>query len=293
MQQSLIEQELRTLADRIHRQGAHNLYGLIDGALHRPALQRTKSFARPHSIVPVGGVVARSDLSALLFLVELTLPDLRHGNHLISELAAWALDHSAVTWLESSLPIASLADQLALRLEAELQQRLSVVLRFADARVLPVLHDTLDAEQRSRFFSCATNWWYVSRRGELRALPLQREPGTEPSPFEPPLQLTAPQEQQLIDAAEPDSVMQILRRHDAQALDKIASSEQYDFVKAAIRRARAWSVETPSDLALFCMLALEHGPAFDELPDWKAALAHLRAWETTLIQVVQQQAAPT
>lgn len=291
MQNSLIEQEVRTLAHRSHTHGL-NFYALTDGALQRSALRQTKAFARPCSLVPIGGVIARSDLSALPFLVELSEPELRHRNRLITELSAWAIDHSAVTWLESRLPVAALAEQLALRLEAELQQSLSVVLRFADARVLPVLYDTFDDEQRNQFFSCMTNWWYVSRRDELRALPLHHEPGANASSFKPPLQLTAAQEHQLIDAAEPDSVMQILRRHDAEALDKITPSEQYDFVKASIRRARAWSVETPSDLALFCMMALEHGPAFDELTNWKAALTNLRAGKITLIRVVQQQATP-
>lgn len=291
MEKSSIEQAVRTLADPATRPDDSPLYALIDGALHRPALKEVTAFARPHFLIPAGGVVARADLSALPFLVELTAGDGRPNTRLIRRLSAWAIEHASVTWIASSWPAPLLADQLALRMEAELPQNMAVVLRFADARVLPVLHEALDVEQRTRFFSCVTGWWYFSRQGDLRALSFHREPGAAPLTFEPPLKLTATQEQQLIDAAEPDAVMQILRRHDAEALEQLAPGERHDFVESAIGRARAWSVEAPSDLALFCMVALAQGLTFDALPHWQEALTRLREGHTTMIDVIQQQAA--
>lgn len=255
MQKLVIDKEVRRLVEPTKRQEGCGLFALVDGALHQPALAKTKSFARPHAIVPIGGVVARSDLSKLPFLVELTEPSSR----LIEALAAWAFDHSAVTWLESRLPIASLAEALALRLEAELPQNMSVLLRFFDARVLPVLHDALNPEQYRPFFAFVTNWWYVSRQGELQALPLRRELIDAHCVFTPPLRLTASQEQQLMDAAEPDAVMQILQRHDAQALAQVAPGEQYHFIKTAIERARTWSARRRATWRSFACWRLRMG----------------------------------
>ena len=197
MQNRFIAQKIIALADDINKTGARRVYALIDGALHRAAFTRVQEFGRVQSVIPIGGVVAKSDLSVLPFLIDLSAMRIMRRDRLIADLSAWALEYSAVTWMESRLPIATLAEQLAIRLEAEVQQSMSVLLRFADARVLPVLHDTLDAEQRIQFFSCVTNWWFVSRRGELQSLPLHSAQISEPLAFKPPLHLSEQQEGRL------------------------------------------------------------------------------------------------
>lgn len=291
MQTTTISKELNALVNRADRPVGSTLYALVDGALCLSALARAKVFAPTQSIIPADGSVSSADISALPFLIDLTAPSTGYRPRLITELSSWAVEHSAVTWLESDLSMASMAQQLASRMDAQLHENLAVLLRFADARVLPVLYATLDAEQRRSFFSCVTEWWYVSRRVELQALPFERAPGKSSLSFTPPLQLTQAQEQQLIDAAEPDSVMHILCRHDAEALERLAPSERYEFIRSSITRAKGWAIETPSDLAVFCMVALAQGPKFDETPQWTAALTRFREGTTTLIQILQQQAA--
>jgi hypothetical protein len=153
--------------------------------------------------------------------------------------------------------------------------------------VLPVLHEVLEPTQRAEFFGCASGWWHIDRHGELQALPLLQPEPAAPE-FRPPLRLTALQEQQLLDAAEPDAVLQLLRQHDAQTLDTVASTERYDFAKSCIGRAKRWSLSTPTDFMLFCMVALDQGPTFDEEDRWAGALADVRAGKLTWAKAIQE-----
>jgi Domain of unknown function (DUF4123) len=262
-------------------------YALVDGALHRSAYSLMKRQVPLLPVIPTGGIVARSDLSALSFLLDLSALQESQQTRGVTELARWALEYSAVTWLTSHLAPEPLAAELAHRLDAELNGGMSVLLRFGDARVLPVLHEVLEPTQRAEFFGCASGWWYIDRHGELQALPLLQPEPAAPE-FRPPLRLTALQEQQLLDAAEPDAVLQLLRQHDAQTLDTVASTERYDFAKSCIGRAKRWSLSTPTDFMLFCMVALDQGPTFDEEDRWAGALADVRAGKLTWAKAIQE-----
>lgn len=276
------------LRERTHGRGARS-FALVDGALARQAFAALGERAPLQSIVPADGAVSREDLSALPFLLDLSaLPGSRQ-TRCIMDLTQLAMDHCAATWLTSALAPTELADALAVRMDAELPGKLSVLLRFADPRVLPVLHETLEREQRGSFFGCTSGWWYLDRRGELMELPLP-EPGSTAAAFRPPIRLTAAQEQRLLDAAEPDAVLQLLRQHDALSLDRIAAAQRYDFARQCIGRARQWSLQTPTDLMLFCMVALDQGPAFDEQTQWSEALRSVRAGKLGLADAIQQVA---
>ena len=290
MTKDLIAQRLDAeLRERIDLRGGR-CFALIDGALARKAFAGLGKLAPLQSIVPEGGAVSRSDLSALPFLLDLSALQGNQRVRCISDLVQLAQEHCAATWMASVLAPAVLASELALRMDAELPGDLSVLLRFADARVLPVLHDALEPAQRASFFGCTSGWWYLNRRGELLELALPNLDSTAPE-FRPPIRLTASQEQRLLDAAEPDAVLQLLRQHDALSLDRIAAAEHYYFASQCIGRAKYWSLQTPTDLMLFCMVALDQGSAFDEQARWADALRDVRAgklgWAKAIQQVVQ------
>jgi len=169
-------------------------------------------------------------------------------------------------------------------MQATLPDNLSVLVRFADARVLPVLFSVLDERQRAAFFSMADSWWYLDRRFELNCLRAR-----EPVPAEGltgPWMFDQAQEAAMLDAAEPDAVLKLLLTHDAQSLEKVPRAERHAFVVAQIDRSKKWSVESTIDRALYCMIALAEGAQFDVHPHWQQALTRVSQKQTTLAQAV-------
>ena len=262
VQQQTTKDVAAALRGRTEQTGGRG-FALVDGALSPDALTK---FGRPapcQSVVPPDGAVSLADLSALPFLLDLSALNAERHNRCMANLVELAIERSAVSWLTSPLALPELATQLGQRMDVELSGNLSMILRFADARVLPVLHDTLHMAQRASFFGCCDGWWYLDRQENLRELPLGE---STPARYHPPLRLDPIQEQHMIDAAEPDAVLQLLAQHDAESLNRIARAARYDFARQSIDQAKRWSLETPSDLMLYCMVALEQGPDLPNKP---------------------------
>lgn len=253
-------------------------YVLLDGALcpakstvwlHQTPAVIVAPHSRPHA-----------DSLALPYLIE--IPSL--GRAAQRELVHLACETSGVTWVGSRLPLRPLAKALGERMEALLPQDMPVLLRLADARVLPQLHLVLDDVQRQCFFAVADIWCYLDRQHQLASLACG---GGAASKFVPPLQLNAEQEAQLLRAAEPDAVLRLLKEQDECALMKIPSAERFGFVQKQMSLAARWGLNTPLDFALYCMLSLEYGDGFDESPDWRTKLVAVQAGETRLMNVLE------
>ncbi len=208
------------------------------------------------------------------------------GTHL-RKTAAWALQADAATWLVSELPADQLARALAARQDAVLPQDLRASLRFADARVLPVLHAVLRKEQAADFFRVAQAWWYVDRTAALQSLHLLTPTGPDRIAAQDfaPLVLDQDQETALLQAAEVDAVIALLVQHDARAaaLDR---PQRFAFVAEQIQAARQWNVVVAMDQALFCMAALQLGAGFDRTPAWQAALEEVLQGRSTMAQAL-------
>lgn len=288
MQPQTAQHVATALRERTEKTGGR-VFALVDGALARDALAKFGRQAPYHSVVPPDGAVSLADLSALPFLLDLSALDAEWHNRCIANLVELAIEHSAVSWLTSTLSLPELATQLGKRMDVELSGNLSMLLRFADTRVLPILHDTLHLAQRASFFGCCDGWWYLDRQEKLREFPLRE---SAPAAYLPPLRLDASQEQQLIDAAEPDAVLQLLAQHDAESLNRVPHTARYDFARQSINDAKRWGLETPSDLMLYCMVALEQGPEFAEQAAWATALDDVRdgklAWHDAVQKVLNQ-----
>jgi len=262
-------------------------FALVDGALCREAHATLSARLPCCTVIPAGGAVSSADMSALPFLIERPTQPSRSQRAAMRRLNDWANSTDAVSWVRSTHSLQSLAPALGERMLARISGGLEVVVRFADARVLPELHRVLDEAQRVAFFSVVQAWWYPDRNNKLQALTLPRQRSATACTY-PPLVFSELQEQQLLDAAEPDAVLQLLRTHDAQRLGAMSKPESHALARAAVQAASRWRLESTPDKALYAMIALEHGPDFDTQPRWQAALARVQRGELPLAAAIAE-----
>lgn len=274
------------LSEAVQINDDQHVFALIDGALSPdawPMLSRRFDVA---SLLPNATDGGKSAVTALPFLVLIAGNQASDAIRLTVKLA---FENYAVTWLQSPLKLPELAHHLAQRLQGEVPD-MAVVLRFADARVLPALRAALDPEQTRQFFAGITNWWYIERDCQLAELALPDANATlaTSDAYIPPLVLTVKQESWLLEAAEPDSVIALIAQHDAQALEKLPKAQQHRFVKEQILAARDWDITSTADQALFCMIALEQSPEQLTGQAWQQALQQVKSKRISLMQALEQ-----
>lgn len=266
-----------------------HVFALIDGALKPEAWSVFSRRFKVASLLPDATDSSKSAVAALPFLVLIEGNQASEAIRLTVELA---VENHAATWLRSPLKLPELANHLAQRLQGEVPD-MEVVLRFADARVLPALHTVLEPEQARPFFAGITSWWYLKRNFQLTELALPHSNSTQVASdaYVPPLVLTGEQESRLIEAAEPDSVIALMLQHDAQALEKLPKAQQHRFVKESMQAARDWDITSPADQALFCMIALEQSPGHLASHSWQQALQQVKSKRISLMQALEQMTA--
>ncbi len=195
----------------------------------------------------------------------------------------WAVEHHAATWLQSALPLQDLAMALGRRMDARLDDGTEAMLRLADARTLPSIHACLDDDQRSMVFAPVSAWWYLDRQEQLRALPIEA-PSSKGSAKLPvtlrPAQLSA-----LMEAAEPDFVLQKLAEFSPKALAGLPRADRHQWTVDRVAQARQWGMEATLDLARFCSIALEQGEGFFERHAWLNAVKRVQSGQQAWAEV--------
>jgi hypothetical protein len=276
---SQLGEALRTTDDQ-------HVYALIDGALKPDAWAFLSRRFEVASLLPDATDGGQSAAAALPFLLLIEGDRASDAIRLTVDLA---FENHAATWLRSPLKLPELANHLAQRLQGEVPD-MAVVLRFADARVLPALRTVLEPEQVRQFFAGITGWWYLERNFELAELARLDANSTlcASDTFVPPMVLTDQQETWLMEAAEPDAVIALMAQHDAQALEKLPKDQQHSFVKENMLAARDWDITSPADQALFCMIALEHSPEALASDAWQQALQQVKSKRIRLMQALEQ-----
>jgi hypothetical protein len=257
------------------------VYALVDGALLPEAWTRLKSSVRCSLLVPPG--VQRQGLApdGLPFLVELAR-ERGHWESTLQQLFSLARQQPGVSFLISTLASAELADSLAARTVVELPGGLTAFLRFADARVLPALHEALEPDQREAFFGQVVSAWIWPDRSMVwqRLAWLASEnstlSGDQPQAYAP-LALSDVQENALLQAAKPDTLRPLLQEHAPELLDGMDGQMSYEWIKTAIGEAEAWNLHSPMHQLQFCLLRGELKPGFDQAPAWRIALEEVKA----------------
>lgn len=198
---------------------------------------------------------------------------------IIHELADAACYACALTQIDTQSDIQTLTEALTRRCEVLLPDGVPMLLRYFDTRVFMSLLDVLTPEQADSFLSCASDWWYSDREGAM--VPAMGTVRTTGDAFSPPLVLSVTQEHAMIEASEPDAVIDLIASSGRHPLFDIPYPQRYPIVVDLVYRARQWGLEEIPDFAAFVTIALSTSNDFDVLPPWNELLPRVQAGELT------------
>ncbi|MGS0895973.1 DUF4123 domain-containing protein [Burkholderia stagnalis] len=185
--------------------------------------------------------------------------------------AARAADPRGIPWsaasvLVSPLTFAQLAAHLAPMVDVQLEQMESVMLmRFFDPRVLPFWLDMLPAAHRAYLARGVRHWIHLDTELRIRTAEIVASANVRQA-VEFPLALTQAQEDALLDACYPYTLLERLQAEKPALLAPLPVARRYGFVRDQLARCRAHGAESAASLLVYCELALRYGPRFDEHP---------------------------
>jgi len=189
-------------------------------------------------------------------------------------LATWGFAN-CFTYIESPYEWSTVLTALGARTEAVLPENVSVLLRYFDNRILPVLLQTLSQDQRQAFLSLGTRWAIPGRHGELQQF--ENSDASQQPALGWPIQLDTAQETALIDAGEADALNDVLLSQDNPVLHAMSPPEQYERISELLDNAKTMQINQLSEQVAFCTLALELGTGFHEDPSWASHMQEVRA----------------
>jgi hypothetical protein len=199
-----------------------------------------------------------------------------------------AADDTGIVWPASSvivspLPLKELAAHLTPMLDVKLEQMDSTMLmRFFDPRVLPFWLDMLPADHRAWLARGVHDWIHLDAHQHLHAarMEMPRRTGEIDLTARFPLQLSQQQEDDLLAACYPYTMIERLRSEFGTLMERVPLATQYDFVRGQLDRCRAHGADSPASMVTWCELALRYGPHFDEHPAMQPVIAALDDGQT-------------
>ncbi|MGY6241865.1 DUF4123 domain-containing protein (plasmid) [Burkholderia ambifaria] len=177
---------------------------------------------------------------------------------------------SAASVLVSPLTLAQLAAHLAPMVDVQLEQMESAMLmRFFDPRVLPFWLDMLPPAHRAYLAQGVRHWIHRDTGLQLRTVDIVA-PANVARAAEFPLQLSQAQEDGLLAACYPYTMIERLRAEKPALLASLPAARHYGFVREQLERCQAHGAESAASLLIYCELALRYGGRFDEHPEMAA-----------------------
>lgn len=257
------------LRDAVESSTAGSAFALVDGALLRDmpdAVRRIWPASRARSLLT--GSTGRGAAEAGPLLFEISRPEL--ANALPATLLDAATGRSAGSFIVSRLPLGELAIRLMRFADVKLADNTTMVMRFFDPRVLPFWLEIVRPRHSVLLAETVSRWIYWDAR---QAVTVERfeEPGPEATDERLPLRISEAEEQRLLDACYPFTLIERFRSEDPDALARVPVIERQAFFSAQIERARAHSIESNVDIEVYCGLAIQFGEHFDERPAMRPA----------------------
>lgn len=218
----------------------------------------------------------------------------------LEKLFAHARHQCALHIIDSSYSARDLAHHLTVCTDARTEDGLNVMLRYFDTRVIQPLAGIATPEQWAAFTACAHRWWYASRWDQFIPLPMPASmdapDNTENSAAESaamPWQLSAEQDQALIDAGEADAVIGLLhhRSHAIAQLGDFTPPQLYQHVRHYIAQAKSWGITQPPDHATYCHMGMILPPDFAQQQPWTQLLPQVKSGAITLTQALERVSA--
>ncbi len=267
--------------------GAH-VFALVDHAGAAGLMQRLQGDRSIAWISLFDNSAERRALEVAPILIDLGVASERPKTA-VRILLDWLLStcacSNAVLLLRSTYAHRPLADALARRLNALLPDNMPVMLRYFDTRVFASLLAVLYPEQRRMFLGVATAWWWFDRAGTSHVVPSEPCANDElpvPIPFD------EAQQAALIDAADADAVVLQMLRQAPDMCESHTRGALHALVDACLPHARSHGIDDGREQALFCLTALEIGPAFYDQAPWREALQRRRQAGQSLAKLIQE-----
>jgi hypothetical protein len=231
-----------------------------------------------------GTQYAQDTAVAPLFL-PLQRPDVATQTALVK----LALAAPAVIWLASDLEVAPLMKVLTAKLHAELADPLQqITLRYYDPRVLPALLQILDSDQRNHLNGGVRVWWWLDHLNALHSEPISStQPVMSTIPFRPAaIALSEHQVQALLNESFVDRVLDVLSRTMPDGLQLLDRAPRYALAERSVHDAGAFGLTAEYDCASYMAVALQHGHAFAEQPDWAPLMADVKCGTSTFSDAI-------
>lgn len=264
------------------------LYALVDGAMLSPEdPDRHVLSERGLPLMPTQAQATPDQYWALPHLIPLTAREVGGEGLTLRTSMRWASEADAASWMASSWDRSALMAALRARLWVLIDERMGAVLRYSDARVLPVLADVLHPDQRSEFFAPLDAWWSLGRSDAIQRLDFSLSSSTAAAPKAFSLRLDDVQQAALQEAAEPDAVAAILRQESPEFL-QLQRADRYEFVCRSMAAAKQWNLQSTLALAQYSLMALELGEGFAQTPQWAPLMEDVKAGRLSLAQAAER-----
>jgi hypothetical protein len=128
------------------------------------------------------------------------------------------------------------------------------LLRFADTRVLASLPTVLNSEHWSQLTSPLETWLIINRAGQLQELPCKSNNLTVLS--ETPITLSASELAALIDASEPDAIVQVLEKDFSELLQSRSRAALFHRIAFISQQAKRHQITTFLDVVAMATVEL-------------------------------------
>lgn len=250
------------LASAVASEETRHAFALVDGAILRDLPVRARQrwpASKARSLLTGATGTGAAEAGPLLF--PLSKQEVQDG--LPDTLLDATTGRHAGSFLLSALDLNALAARLSPFVDVKMADDSTMVMRFFDPRVLPFWLVLAQAAFSRHLAGTLSRWFYWDAQLALKAVPFTA-PGGAAADAGFPLRITSAQEQQLLEACHPYTLIERFRVEDPAALAKVPVTERYAFFQTQIERARGHGIEATGELEAYCSLAIDLGPLFDE-----------------------------
>jgi hypothetical protein len=254
----------------------HCVYALVDGALllDLPKAARLR-WLPSRGLSLLNGSMGHGVLEVGPLLYELS--DSQINSNLPESLLDATSGRAAGSFIVSNQKLGDLAAYLSRFVDVQLEDRSTMIMRFFDPRILQFWLNVIKPNYITHLAEVLSKWVYWDASLSIAMASFERaSPGNGISGKGFPIKLSVAEEECLMEASYPFTMIERFRAEDPVALEKIPAEDRYGFFQGQMNRARHHGIQSFSEMEIYCGLSIAMGPRFDEDRAIGPALLHLK-----------------
>ncbi len=177
-----------------------------------------------------------------------------------------------ISFIASEWGLHALAQSFKGLLEVKTADEQTLLLRFADARVLPGLDTVMRDESGDRWRIGVAYWWLPGRNGKLQTLPIHEYGEKCPGQTDKFIVLSQDSFNRLVSGGDADAILGAMFDQNPQVLDHALPSDNYGMVQRLLPEMVKLGVENFSDSVVFCTAAMLTSESFHLHQDFNSVL---------------------